>query len=113
MLETLRQLPERSVQGGGDADFLAPLSDGAVHEIDFCLALSQNVLQHAGAVLAGGVGAFLNELSWIPMRSEEHTSELQSRQYLVCRLLLEKKKKEKKFPQAQSNRCNSSGNFTT
>src|SRR5258707_11146503 len=29
-------------------------------------------------------------------RSEEHTSELQSRQYLVCRLLLEKKKKKKK-----------------
>src|SRR3712207_8140716 len=27
-----------------------------------------------------------------PARSEEHTSELQSRQYLVCRLLLEKKK---------------------
>src|SRR3712207_7791545 len=32
----------------------------------------------------GGVG----------VRSEEHTSELQSRQYLVCRLLLEKKKKK-------------------
>src|SRR5947209_11666541 len=30
-------------------------------------------------------------------RSEEHTSELQSRQYLVCRLLLEKKKKNKKI----------------
>src|SRR5947209_14470138 len=29
------------------------------------------------------------------LRSEEHTSELQSRQYLVCRLLLEKKKKKK------------------
>src|SRR5438445_8156954 len=29
----------------------------------------------------------------IQVRSEEHTSELQSRQYLVCRLLLEKKKK--------------------
>src|SRR3712207_7257019 len=28
----------------------------------------------------------------VPHRSEEHTSELQSRQYLVCRLLLEKKK---------------------
>src|SRR3712207_7842028 len=28
----------------------------------------------------------------LPGRSEEHTSELQSRQYLVCRLLLEKKK---------------------
>src|SRR3712207_8288840 len=31
--------------------------------------------------------------SCIVTRSEEHTSELQSRQYLVCRLLLEKKKK--------------------
>src|SRR3712207_7438838 len=30
---------------------------------------------------------------WCCIRSEEHTSELQSRQYLVCRLLLEKKKK--------------------
>src|SRR3712207_8018778 len=29
---------------------------------------------------------------WMGERSEEHTSELQSRQYLVCRLLLEKKK---------------------
>src|SRR3712207_8605100 len=29
-------------------------------------------------------------------RSEEHTSELQSRQYLVCRLLLEKKKKNER-----------------
>src|SRR5207302_7208974 len=31
-----------------------------------------------------------------PARSEEHTSELQSRENLVCRLLLEKKKKKKK-----------------
>src|SRR3712207_8439206 len=31
---------------------------------------------------------------WARTRSEEHTSELQSRQYLVCRLLLEKKKKK-------------------
>src|SRR5258707_9927224 len=35
-------------------------------------------------------------MGWlIPFRSEEHTSELQSRQYLVCRLLLEKKKKQR------------------
>src|SRR3712207_7973601 len=32
-------------------------------------------------------------------RSEEHTSELQSRQYLVCRLLLEKKKKQQRHRQ--------------
>src|SRR5258707_11887956 len=43
---------------------------------------------------SGGLGlrAFLHR----PWRSEEHTSELQSRQYLVCRLLLEKKKIFKK-----------------
>src|SRR3712207_7051026 len=33
-------------------------------------------------------------------RSEEHTSELQSRQYLVCRLLLEKKKHQDQLPEA-------------
>src|SRR3712207_8790793 len=37
------------------------------------------------------VRSFLTALA--DERSEEHTSELQSRQYLVCRLLLEKKKK--------------------
>src|SRR5258707_4634458 len=37
-------------------------------------------------------------LDRVKKRSEEHTSELQSRQYLVCRLLLEKKKKEKENP---------------
>src|SRR3712207_7599691 len=35
----------------------------------------------------------LSHPMYLPPRSEEHTSELQSRQYLVCRLLLEKKKK--------------------
>src|SRR3712207_8437365 len=37
------------------------------------------------------------DIEWLFLvlaRSEEHTSELQSRQYLVCRLLLEKKKKK-------------------
>src|SRR3712207_7062587 len=33
----------------------------------------------------------------VTVRSEEHTSELQSRQYLVCRLLLEKKKQTKPY----------------
>src|SRR3712207_7854562 len=54
---------------------------------------------------ASSVVWYRNTLSWLPdsvsralsrgrvvTRSEEHTSELQSRQYLVCRLLLEKKK---------------------
>src|SRR3712207_7338012 len=45
------------------------------------------VLDLHGRVATGGVSAVDLE-----PRSEEHTSELQSRQYLVCRLLLEKKK---------------------
>src|SRR5690349_22112558 len=38
----------------------------------------------------------LRDLGLRALRSEEHTSELQSRRDLVCRLLLEKKKKKKK-----------------
>src|SRR3712207_9088647 len=37
-------------------------------------------------------GCLTDPRTFPPPRSEEHTSELQSRQYLVCRLLLEKKK---------------------
>src|SRR3712207_8476916 len=48
-----------------------------------------------GGVYGHGLGRPLPHLSEVRegSRSEEHTSELQSRQYLVCRLLLEKKKK--------------------
>src|SRR3712207_7109008 len=62
---------------------------------------------HVLAELAGGLAAVLVGLgddlrqalegllgARVAIRSEEHTSELQSRQYLVCRLLLEKKKKK-------------------
>src|SRR3712207_7007346 len=45
----------------------------------------------AGRARSGGGGAHPPHGA----RSEEHTSELQSRQYLVCRLLLEKKKNKK------------------
>src|SRR5690625_6075334 len=48
----------------------------------------------AAAVMVEGDTA-VHETSWQMRRSEEHTSELQSRGHLVCRLLLEKKKKAK------------------
>src|SRR3712207_7532094 len=49
--------------------------------------VGDELLEHTRALLVGdAVEADLDGL-----RSEEHTSELQSRQYLVCRLLLEKK----------------------
>src|SRR5690606_39320986 len=45
-----------------------------------------------------GINTDMNESA---IRSEEHTSELQSRENLVCRLLLEKKKKQKKLQAEQ------------
>src|SRR3712207_7656985 len=45
----------------------------------------------AVALFPGGVLVLDHRLGAAEPRSEEHTSELQSRQYLVCRLLLEKK----------------------
>src|SRR3712207_7558609 len=68
------------------------------------LRVGQRVLRHAGGArrvlrhLADGGGHLLHGRRYfldavgLRLRSEEHTSELQSRQYLVCRLLLEKKK---------------------
>src|SRR3712207_7746432 len=64
--------------------------------------LGELVLRHARAALDAGLLRALVELGLrvalhidpaerLAARSEEHTSELQSRQYLVCRLLLEKK----------------------
>src|SRR3712207_8206614 len=63
--------------GGPDDDVLEaePVEDSHVR-----VAVPPVALLQAGVVDVEGVG-----------RSEEHTSELQSRQYLVCRLLLEKK----------------------
>src|SRR3712207_7731961 len=49
----------------------------------------------AGRGPAAADGAARASGGQLRARSEEHTSELQSRQYLVCRLLLEKKKKIK------------------
>src|SRR2546422_8095305 len=51
----------------------------------------------------GGDPAFLERLDERG-RSEEHTSELQSRLHLVCRLLLEKKKKNSNYRRSQLNR---------
>src|SRR3712207_8381134 len=60
-------------------------------------SLDGGVGPEGGGAVLGGVRADLGEYGadsdplFKAVRSEEHTSELQSRQYLVCRLLLEKK----------------------
>src|SRR5437764_8465963 len=60
---------------------------------------------------AGGMHTFNGEANisllqkyTIDLRSEEHTSELQSPMYLVCRLLLEKKKKKKQKNEKTKNK---------
>src|SRR2546425_5137767 len=54
--------------------------------------LAEDDLLHAGRLAADAAAAVVERRDG---RSEEHTSELQSLAYLVCRLLLEKKKKKK------------------
>src|SRR5947209_15520690 len=77
-----------------------PISDDALRVLDACeverahvvgLSLGGAVAQELALAHPGRVRtvAFLASFA----RSEEHTSELQSRQYLVCRLVPEKKKR--------------------
>src|SRR3712207_8043396 len=79
----------RSRRGGGGG-----LRPGAVGRLPRAV-LRRHPQRLSGRVRRGdwASGAILQPLrpASAPPRSEEHTSELQSRQYLVCRLLLEKK----------------------
>src|SRR5688572_21483062 len=62
-------------------------------------AQRQEMIEKSGQMLSPCVeinGRMLADISGEEVRSEEHTSELQSQSNLVCRLLLEKKKKKKK-----------------
>src|SRR3712207_7342753 len=74
---------------GGDGNDTIVGSDGA-DTIDGGAGHDLIVGARGNDVMRGGVGN--DTLGWKNGRSEKHTSELQSRQYLVCRLLLEKKK---------------------
>src|SRR3712207_8505155 len=55
-----------------------------------CVELRLTFLS-GGGDFSSRVRGILDDVGQVGERSEEHTSELQSRQYLVCRLLLEKK----------------------
>src|SRR3712207_7572651 len=70
------------------------LESGSVWPAVVLHAAWNHIIQQLFDPATTGAGATLwvGE-SGVITRSEEHTSELQSRQYLVCRLLLEKKKK--------------------
>src|SRR3712207_7097767 len=57
------------------------------------VGLGERRVHDDGTPLHSAVSGLTHPRECTAPRSEEHTSELQSRQYLVCRLLLEKKKK--------------------
>src|SRR5688572_32554136 len=80
---------------------------------------------HDALPISGSRNGFRSQQPWLRLmfgrtgrsskgfvRSEEHTSELQSQSNLVCRLLLEKKKKINKTTQ-NTNEKNSNTNYTT
>src|SRR3712207_6884343 len=68
------------------------LGTSAERQVERCRHDGNGAVTHSLVGLLELGGHFPDAVEVI--RSEEHTSELQSRQYLVCRLLLEKKKKQ-------------------
>src|SRR3712207_7399077 len=98
--------PDNTVAPRGSAEITIPYTwvEGEAYGIG--MITSTGVTFEAEVPLAVVTPGFSADTFWryaligfyvgvVPVRSEEHTSELQSRQYLVCRLLLEKKKKNK------------------
>src|SRR3712207_7589167 len=71
-----------------------PVVDSPVHHVELVTRGTALVLFLTEADDKPLASAGAKNARAIVQRSEEHTSELQSRQYLVCRLLLEKKKEE-------------------
>src|SRR3712207_8883120 len=76
------------VEKSANYDLLQRVMDAAIgHRPDWVIEAAKK--QAERIMDAGQAQSYDYAVNWL--RSEEHTSELQSRQYLVCRLLLEKK----------------------
>src|SRR5947209_18987184 len=85
-LRTRASFEAAMAQAGGGSIFLSA-ADGPLGQRESVPDFARTLSQYVDAVV---LRTFRHQTV---ERSEEHTSELQSRQYLVCRLLLEKKKK--------------------
>src|SRR5439155_6814097 len=78
-------------------------STGVPPTCTLCARVSNDTLPHVSCGLAqppARRSSACSRASTSSKRSEEHTSELQSRGHLVCRLLLEKKKKKQNYSDA-------------
>src|SRR3712207_7855309 len=83
-------------RSGMDLDDVVPVADQVTRQARVIDAPASVVWEelHRLKLSSLPVSLLLSAVRALPvLRSEEHTSELQSRQYLVCRLLLEKKNK--------------------
>src|SRR5438445_11064859 len=78
------RVARRPIDRGGIGVKLAVVGKGGSGKTTTAAVIARTLARRGMSVVA------------LDCRSEEHTSELQSRQYLVCRLLLEKKKKKNK-----------------
>src|SRR3712207_8931627 len=83
------QLERVEVQG--HTDDIGSSAENLALSLERARAVRDFLVGHGVAPERLGVRGFGAEQPLADNRSEEHTSELQSRQYLVCRLLLEKK----------------------
>src|SRR3712207_7913678 len=108
-VERWMQMADEKLEGTGIECFVSPGNDDQF-EVDEIISSAKRVQLAEGKVVEFGdfqmvSTGWSNRTPWDTYReededdlaerlkrSEEHTSELQSRQYLVCRLLLEKKK---------------------
>src|SRR5205823_12325749 len=71
---------------------------------DVANLVGARMAQNQSCLRPGNVPAYGFTAVVVVMRSEEHTSELQSLAYLVCRLLLEKKKNTTNTPRSDQNK---------
>src|SRR5256886_11022756 len=77
--------------------------DHRLQAVEIALQLTRELVEHLVRLVGGcGVGAPTDQSYQV--RSEEHTSELQSQSNLVCRLLLEKKKSTHNLPRIDTQR---------
>src|SRR3712207_8720908 len=83
---------DRSITGIHDIAFKARVRDGK-KGVEVVVGGGTSIMPRVAPTLYEFVELENGDYLKVAERSEEHTSELQSRQYLVCRLLLEKKKK--------------------
>src|SRR3989449_5050581 len=68
-----------------------------MRRLDRPVERAPDAIRETNPVIVAGFGRFGQVVVRVLRRSEEHTSELQSRLHLVCRLLLEKKKKNRQL----------------